>query len=116
MTTGPPSKSIEQKRVQSKPPVKPKEGLCLWKRGDTNTKVMYRIRQLSEEFDKHQQEIDDIDMKEESDNELIVDGYESEQPDEAAKEEQMKAEQIWKETVEKKDIYFLASLLLRNIS
>ena len=61
--------------MESKPPVKLKEGLCLWKRGDTNTKVMYRNRQLSEEFDKHQHEIDDIDMKEESDCQLITDGY-----------------------------------------
>ena len=103
MTTGPPSKSIEQKRVQSKPVVKKNdEGTCMWKSGDRNTKEMYKNRKLSEEFEKHQREIDEIDMKEESDNELIVDGYESEQPDLFAKELQMKEQQIWVETVEQK--------------
>ena len=63
---------------------------------------MYKNRELSEEFEKHQHEIDDTDMKEESNNQLITDGYENEQPDEAEKKEQMKAEKIWKETVEKK--------------
>ena len=50
----------------------------MWKSGDRNTKEMYKNRELSEEFEKHQLEIDELDMKEESDNELIVDGYESE--------------------------------------
>ena len=76
----------------------------MWKSGDRNTKEMYKNRKLSEDFEKHQREIDEIDMKEESDNELIVDGYESEQPDLFAKEQQMKEQQIWVKTVEQKAV------------
>ena len=47
----------------------------MWKPDDTSAKVMFKNRELSEEFDKHQHEIDDIDMKEDDEYQLTTDGY-----------------------------------------
>ena len=62
----------------------------MWKPGDTSAKVMFENRKLSEEFDEHQREIDDIDMKGGDECRLITDGYDCAQPDKVAKEEQTK--------------------------
>ena len=62
----------------------------MWKPDDTSAKVMFKNRELSEEFDKHQHEIDDIDMKEDDEYQLTTDGYDCAQPDKVAKEEQTK--------------------------
>ena len=63
----------------------------MWKPGDTSAKVMFGNRKLSEEFDEHQREIGDIDVKEDE-CQLITDGYDHDcaQPDKVAKEEQTK--------------------------
>ena len=74
----------------------------MWKSGDRNTKEMYENRELSEEFEKHQLEIDELDMKEEGENQLITDGYKIEQPAKVAKKEHKKEQLIQIDTIEQK--------------
>ena len=84
MSTGPPSKSIEQKRVKADPEIK-KSRPTIWKRGDKNTEEMYRNRELSEENEQKEQQYN-IDTSEEENNcQLITDGYVNKEPDECAK-------------------------------
>ena len=74
----------------------------MWKSGDRNTKEMYQNRELSEEFEKHQLEIDELDMKEEGENQLITDGYKIKQPEKVAKKEHKKEQLIQIDTIEQK--------------
>ena len=47
MSTGPPSKSVTQKRIEANKPVYKSSRITMWKEGDTNTKAMYKAREKS---------------------------------------------------------------------
>ena len=47
MSTGPPSKSVTQKRIEAGKPVYKSSRVTMWKEGNTNTKAMYKAREES---------------------------------------------------------------------
>ena len=74
MSTGPPSKSVTQKRIEANKPVYKSSRPTMWKQGDTNTKAMYKAREKSAEASEKGIVLDESDLKRTRKNNPDIEG------------------------------------------
>ena len=74
MSTGPPSKSVTQKRIEAGKPVYQSSRPTMQKQGDTNTKAMYKARDKSAEESEKGIVLDEMDLKRKRNNNPDIEG------------------------------------------
>ena len=74
MSTGPPSKSVTQKRIEANKPVYKSSRITMWKQGNTNTKAMYQAREKSAEASEKGIVLDESDLKRTRKNNPDIEG------------------------------------------